>query len=215
MLQPLDMASSQWPEQAVPHLYLLPDLTDEHNADFAQLAADCHDLLAHQFNSLVEPVPTRWWHATVRMLSPLHTTPPSPGLLRAVVRELQPHLDHHPPLTLRATPLLGPWSVRVGLEPSEPFTRLVRVCAQAASRVLGPEHPGDSYRRAHITAGYCHTAGDGAPLGAALRALGSQPLRLSSLFLVMAVQRQGPRRFEWAEPLATLPLGGAFQQDRP
>ncbi|USY18057.1 hypothetical protein NE857_22340 [Nocardiopsis exhalans] len=89
------------------------------------------------------------------------------------------------------------------------------MCTQVAARVLGPEYPGDSYRRAHITAGYCHTAGDDAPLSAALRALGSRPLRLSSLSLVMAVQRQGPRRFEWADPVATLPLGGALQQDPP
>ncbi|GAA1468231.1 hypothetical protein NE857_22335 [Nocardiopsis exhalans] len=108
MLRPLDMASSRWPDRAVPHLYLLPDLADEHNAGFAQLAAGCHDLLAHQFSALMEPVPTRWWHATVRMLSPLHATPPSPEALHALARELQPHLDHQPPLTLQATPVLGP-----------------------------------------------------------------------------------------------------------
>lgn len=207
----IGQGTAQWPKGVlVPHLYLLPDRSNDANTGFFDLASR-HRQILDRFSHLLTPVQEPWLHATVQMVTDPHAPHLSEEVLSELIDQLGAQIAPLPAFELEAAPHVGKSGPGLDLAPDEDFDRLVEVTGTVLATVLGPARASYRSPAPHITTGYCHTAGDSGPVASALRA--SRPSRarlvVESVALVIVAQDAEQHAYRWEPPLSLFPLNGA------
>ncbi|MBP2336580.1 2'-5' RNA ligase [Saccharothrix coeruleofusca] len=155
----------------------------------------------------LDPVPARWLHLTLQGIG--FTDEVDRADVERIARAARKRCAELEPFTVSIGPAhVDPETIQMPARPLEPLARLRLAIRAAIGEVWGPDdvpEPEAGFR-AHVSLGYCNTAGPAEPVAAALDAHDRRTAEVTVSSVTLIDLNRDHKAYEWTD-VATVRLG--------